>query len=223
MRLSRPLCFALLPMLASCQVFTEKAEKPAANQVRLQGEISQKAGQLLFRPCKEQRQFQIDAPPESELSTDIHNLLNDGHSTLFADLRGQLQSATKTGLDGQIVPSEIYRLQAEGNGCNDINFSRTLLRASGNEPSWAVAVSNLGLILNRPGREPQALPYLEEQLPEGRLSLSSEANGQRLDLWVAKQRCVDAMSGAINHMTAELRLDGEVLRGCAYLGGARNK
>jgi putative lipoprotein len=30
------------------------------------------------------------------------------------------------------------------------------------------------------------------------------------------------MSGSVQHLSAELRLNGEVLRGCAYLGGARN-
>jgi len=67
------------------------------------------------------------------------------------------------------------------------------------------------------------LPYLEEQLPEGRFNLSSEANGQRLELWLAPQRCVDSMSGAVQHLSAELRLNGEVQRGCASFGGARNR
>jgi uncharacterized membrane protein len=79
-----------------------------------------------------------------------------------------------------LTPGGVYRVQAEGHGCTDINFARTILRASGHEPDWNIAVSNQGLILNRPGQEPQALPYLEEQLPEGRLNLSSEANGQVL-------------------------------------------
>jgi putative lipoprotein len=79
-----------------------------------------------------------------------------------------------------------------------------------------------GLVLNRPEQEPLALPYLEEQLPDGRLNFSSEANGQRLDLWVAPQRCVDSMSGTVNHLSAELRLDGQVLRGCAHFGAMRN-
>ena len=223
MRFSRPLCYSLIPLLASCQVYTGKPESPELNTSRMQGEISQNADELLFRPCKEQRKFLIEAPADSDLRNDIAGLLGDGNQKLFADLRGQLHSASQAGTDGQLIPTEIYRLQGEGHGCNDINFSRTILRASGNEPGWAVAVSNLGLILNRPGKEAQALPYLEEQLPEGRLNLSSEANGERLDLWIAKQRCVDNMSGAISNMTAELRLDGEVLRGCAYLGGARDK
>ena len=114
------------------------------------------------------------------------------------------------------LPVRIKLTQANG------DFADLLLRASGHEPDWSIAVSNQGLVLHRPGQEPQALPYLEEQLPEGRLNLSSEANGQRLELWVAKQRCVDSMSGTVQHLSAELRLNGQVLRGCGYLGGARN-
>jgi putative lipoprotein len=222
MRFSRPFYLALLPLLASCQVFTDKPAEPASRQTRMQGELSLNAGQLLFRPCQEQRQFILKADHAAELSSDASTLFADGHASLYVDMRGELQANTQTGVDGQFAPSQVYRIQAEGPGCTDINFSRTLLRASGHEPDWTIAVSNQGLILNRPGQEPQALPYLEEQLPEGRLNLSSEANGQRLELWVARQRCVDSMSGTVQHLSAELRLNGEVSRGCAYLGGARN-
>ncbi len=49
------------------------------------------------------------------------------------------------------------------------------------------------------------------------------ANRQRLQLWVTPQRCQDSASGAVTHLSAQLRLDdGKVLRGCAYYGGARN-
>lgn len=222
MRLSRIFCFALLPLLASCQVFTVKTAEPENEQTRMQGELSLSAGQLLFRPCQEQRQFIVNSAGATGLSRDANGLFSAGHSSLYVDMRGQLQANTQKGVDGQFVPSEIYRVQAQGQGCADINYARTLLRASGNEPQWSIAVSNQGMVLNRVGQEPQALPYLEEQLPEGRLNLSSEANGQRLELWVAKQRCVDSMSGAVQHMSAELRLNGEVLHGCAFLGGARN-
>lgn len=222
MRFSRPFSLALLPLLASCQVFTDKPADPVIAQTRLQGELSLNAGQLLFRPCQEQRKFVLKDDQASGLSSDASSLFSDGHSTLYVDMRGELSANSASGVDGQFVPSQVYRVQAEGQGCGDINFARTLLRASGHEPDWSVAVSSQGLILNRPGQEPLALPYLEEQLPEGRLNLSSEANGERLELWVARQRCVDSMSGAVQHLSAELRLNGKVRRGCAYLGGARN-
>lgn len=222
MRFSRPFCVALLPLLASCQVFTDKPTETAPTQSRLQGELSLNAGQLRFRPCQEQRQFVVEDAGANGLSRDVAGLLADGSGSLYVDMRGQLQASPQKNVDGKFIPSQVYRLQAEGPGCTDINFARTLLRASGHEPDWSIAVSNQGLVLHRPGQEPQALPYLEEQLPEGRLNLSSEANGQRLELWVAKQRCVDSMSGAVQHLSAELRLNDQVLRGCGYLGGARN-
>ena len=49
-----------------------------------------------------------------------------------------------------------------------------------------------------------------------------EVHNRNACLWVAPQRCVDGMSGAVNHLSAELRLDGQVLRGCAHFGAMRN-
>ncbi|HEX5844078.1 MAG TPA: hypothetical protein VFY62_16505 [Pseudomonas sp.] len=222
MRFSPILYAALLPLLAGCQVFSAQPQDESSAQIRLQGELSQEAGQLYLRPCQEQRRFVISNTGNSELPREAAELLADGARSLFVDLRGSLQASEQTGVDGKFVPSQVYRLQAQGPGCVDPNFKRTTLRASGQEPGWSVAVNSLGLVLNQPGQQPLALPYLEEQLPEGRLHLSSEANGQRLELWVAPQRCVDSMSGTVQHLSAELRLNGEVLRGCAYYGGARN-
>jgi putative lipoprotein len=222
MRLSHTLVFALLPLFAGCQLFSKQSNDNPAPQTRLQGELSLVTGKLLLRPCQEQRQFVVANDGATTLTRDAAGLFSDGATVLYVDMRGELSASSQSAGDGTFTPSQVYRVQGEGHGCTDINFARTLLRASGHEPDWSVAVSNQGLILNRPGAEPQALPYLEEQLPEGRLNLSSEANGQHLELWVAPQRCVDSMSGAVQYMSAELRLNGEVMRGCAYLGGARN-
>ena len=63
---------------------------------------------------------------------------------------------------------------------------------------------------------------MEEQLGDGRVNLSTEANGQKVELWVAPQRCVDSVTGSVQHMSAELRVNGQVQRGCAYFGGARD-
>jgi putative lipoprotein len=37
-------------------------------------------------------------------------------------------------------------------------------------------------------------------VPGGGLTLTSEANGQHVELWVAPQRCVDSATGAIRHL-----------------------
>jgi putative lipoprotein len=217
----RSLLFALLPLFAACQVFTEQPTAPTAPVQRLQGELNSTGGQLLFRPCQEQRRFAI-INNGGDFHREAAELLAEGSSSLFVDLQGQLGASQAKGVDGQLDVQRFYRIQPEGPGCDDPNFRNLTLRASGHEPDWSLSVGRGGLVLDRPGQEPLALPYLEERLPEGRFNLSSEANDQRLELWVAPQRCVDSSSGAVQHLAAELRLDGEILRGCAHFGGARN-
>lgn len=223
MRVTRPLLFALLPLFASCQVFDSTPNVPTDKTVRLQGELSVSADQLVLTPCAEQRRFHLIDSANSGLLQEARALLADGQGPLFADLRGSLGSSQQAGADGELAFSQLYRLQREGPGCTDPNFKRQTLRASGHEPDWSVSVSANGLVLERPGQPALALPYVEEQLPESRFNLTSEANGQRLELWIAPQRCVDSMSGTVQTLTAELRLDGQTQRGCAYFGGARNE
>ncbi|WP_236211100.1 COG3650 family protein [Metapseudomonas otitidis] len=221
MRIVRPLLFSLIPLFAGCQVFTGPEKTPQLPQQRMQGELEASDGRLVFRPCQEQRRFVITDVGATGILQEAATLLDDGPGPLFADLGGQL-GASKAGADGQLDVRRLYRLQREGHGCDDPNFRRLLLRASGNEPSWNVNVSNAGLVLEQPEQPPLAIPYMEEQLPDGRFNLTSEANGRRVELWIAPKRCVDSMSGAVEHLSAELRLDGKTLRGCAAFGGARN-
>ncbi|WP_271411338.1 COG3650 family protein [Pseudomonas sp. Q1-7] len=222
MRFARPLLFSLLPFFGACQMFAEKAPAPAANLVRLQGVLSVDADRVMFSPCGEKRRFALVDGGATGLLPEAANLAADGPGPLFADVRASMGATSVPGADGQLDLHTLYRVQREGHGCEDINFKRLLLRASGHEPDWSVSVSTQGLVLDRPGQPSLALPYMEEQLPDGRFNLSSEANGQRLELWVAPQRCVDGMSGAVQHLSAELRLDGKPHRGCAAFGGARN-
>ena len=143
-------------------------------------------------------------------------MLQAGGGPLFADLGGQ------RGTDDRYTVSQLYRLQYEGNACEDPIFRRLQARAAGNEPFWSVEVNPKGMIIDRPGeQQSMVLPFLEERLPDGSQSLTSEANGKHVEVWLAPQRCVDSMSGNIYHLSAELRIDDTVQRGCAYYGGQR--
>jgi putative lipoprotein len=217
----RFLLLALLPAFAGCQMFSAQPEQAVVPAVRMQGELSNVDNRLVFRPCQEQRRFTLEDGGNTGVVQESAALLNNGKGTLFVDLQGQLLASKVPGSDGQINLSRLYRIQSEGQNCSDLNFKRLTIRASGHEPDWVINANNKGMILERPGQEALVLPYLEEQLPEGRFSLSSDANGKHLELWVAPQRCVDSMSGSVQHLSAELRVDGQVLRGCAYYGGAR--
>ncbi|MGX5220362.1 MULTISPECIES: COG3650 family protein [Pseudomonas] len=219
MRLRRTLLFTLLPLFASCQVYTGKPVDEQAAMTRMQGQLNFNGEQLIFTPCGEKRQFVISNAGASTLLSDAKRLRADGASTLQVDMRGLLGSGDSN--DGSFKLDTLYRLQSEGKLCDDLAYRLTKVRASGHEPDWNIGVSPEGMILERIGQKALVLPYLEEQLPEGRMSISSEANGDRVELWVTPQHCVDSMSGAVSHLSAELRVNGQVMRGCGYFGGAQ--
>ncbi|AHY42209.1 hypothetical protein CXK93_06690 [Stutzerimonas decontaminans] len=217
---SRLLLALLLLPLAGCQTFFADRSTPQPATERLQGEVRQVNGQLQLQSCQGQRTLNL-LEGSSGLQDEAQALMTSDQDLLFADLRGTL-SQTKPNGKGELALTRIYRLQREGHGCNEENFKQLILRASGHEPGWMLTVTTRGMLLVRQGESPIALPYLEEQLPGGQLSFTSEANEHRLDLWVAPQRCVDSASGTVSHLSAELRLDGQTWRGCAYYGGARD-
>ena len=221
MPLSRAFVFALLPIFAGC-VYTGKPDAPIPSS-RMQGEVKMSAGKLLFQPCDEKRQFVISDDDPTGVAQDARRLLADGASSLHADFGGQLTAGDNNEADGRFVLDTVYRLQAEGQTCHDLNFLPTVINASGTEPDWNVLVSNKGMLLKRLDKDPLVLPYVVEQLPEGRTSIASEANGERVELWVTPQRCINSMSGGVQHLSAELRLNGTVMRGCAYYGGAYDR
>lgn len=213
---------ALLPLFAGCQLLADQPEAVStAGMIRLQGELSAANGQLLFKPCSESRRFVVKDTGNTGLLQEAATLASTP-GTLFADVRGTLAGSQGATDDGQFNVHQLYRIEHSAGACSDPNFKRLTLRALGHEPDWSLKVSGQGMVLDRPGQPPLALPYLEEQLPEGRINLSSEANGQKIDLWLAPQRCVDSATGGVSHLTAQLRIDGQTLQGCGYYGGSRN-
>ncbi|MCC6077077.1 COG3650 family protein [Pseudomonas sp. GCM10022188] len=219
MRIAPLLALGLLPVVAGCQWLSSKPEESDAIPTRLQGELRRAGEMLLMVPCGEQRNLLLIDAAQLGLEESAAHLQSPGAQPLFADLGGDLDGDA----DGLFAVTRLYRLQAEGPGCANPAFKRLIVRAGGHEPEWLVSVSARGMVLERPGSAPLALPYVEESLPDGSLSFSSEANDQRIELWLAPTRCVDSMSGARSHLQARLTLNGEApLAGCGALGGARN-
>ncbi|NYH07678.1 MULTISPECIES: COG3650 family protein [Pseudomonas fluorescens group] len=216
MRVARSLIVvALLPLFAACQLF-EGARESASHvgQTRMQGQLTAADGKLVFQACGEQRQYVVNDIGGTSVLQEAATLA-DQQGKLFADVRGKIAG-------DRLDLTQLYRVERSGTACDDPNFKQLILRAAGHGPEWNVKVSGKGLVIDREGQPPLAVPYVEEQLGDGRFNLSSEANNQRIELWVAPQRCVDSSTGSVQHMSAELRIDGKVQRGCGYFGGSRN-
>ncbi|WDY59153.1 COG3650 family protein [Pseudomonas sp. PSKL.D1] len=213
---------SLLPLFAGCQLMANQPTDPNIGTLRMQGELSAAGGQLLFKPCSEARQFVINDTGATGILQEAAGLADSANDKLFADVRGRLTGAKQANNDGVLEVRRLYRLESSTRACDDPNFKQLTLRASGQEPFWTVKASGKGMVIERPGKDPLPLPFLEEEVPGGGLNLTSEANGQHVELWVAPQRCVDSASGAVRHLRAELKIDGQTLQGCGYYGGARD-
>ncbi len=90
MSVLRPLVLAVLPLFAGCQMlnlFSAPAPAPVSEQ-RIQGEISQKNGQLILTPCAERATYQLLSEPNGMLTEQAKRLLADTPAPLFGDLRG---------------------------------------------------------------------------------------------------------------------------------------
>jgi len=220
MRAARSLVLvALLPLFAACQLLDGQRESAShVGQTRMQGQLTAADGKLLFQPCNEQRSYVVNDIGGTSVLQEAATLA-DAQGKLFADVRG---SIVASGADSRLDLAQLYRVERSGTACNDPNFKLLILRAAGHGPEWNVKVSGKGMVIERAGQPPLAVPYVEEQLGDGRFNLSTEANNQHIELWVAPQRCVDSSTGSVQHMSAELRIDGQVQRGCGYFGGSRN-
>jgi len=216
MRVARSIVLvALLPLFAACQLFDGQRQSVShAGQTRMQGQLTAADGKLVFQPCQDQRQLVVNDIGGTSVLQEAATLA-DEQGKLFADVRGKVSG-------DRLDLVQLYRVERSGTACDDPNFKLLILRAAGHAPEWNVKVSGKGMVIERDGQPPLAVPYVEEQLGDGRFNLSSEANNQRIELWVAPQRCVDSSTGSVQHMSAELRIDGQVQRGCGYFGGARN-
>lgn len=216
MRVARSIVLvALLPLFAACQLFDGQRESVShAGQTRMQGQLTATDGKLVFQPCQDQRQLVVNDIGGTSVLQEAATLA-DEQGKLFADVRGKVSG-------DRLDLGQLYRVERSGTACDDPNFKLLILRAAGHDPEWNVKVSGKGMVIERDGQPPLAVPYVEEQLGDGRFNLSSEANNQRIELWVAPQRCVDSSTGSVQHMSAELRIDGQVQRGCGYFGGSRN-
>ena len=216
--------FALLPLFAGCQMLAPKSDATkvsTAGMIRMQGELTGQNGKLMFQPCDEHRLYVVLDKGNTGILQEAASVV-DKNGKAFADLRGNFVASKAAGSTGELSLYQFYRVERPTDACMDPNFKRLTIHASGNGPKWNLNASGKGMVLEREGKAPFAVPYMEEQLPEGRFNLVTDANDQHVELWVAPQRCVDTVNGSVQHLTAQLRVNGQVQQGCAYYGGGRN-
>ena len=184
MRVARSLVLvALLPVFAGCQLLNSKPMDNHAGLSRLQGELISTNGELVFQPCIGQQRYVVRDSENTTLVQDAADMPLKPEA-LFADIRGQFIASKAAGSDGEVNVKQLYRLERSSTACKDPYFKQLTVHANGNGPAWEVRAGSKGMELTREGQPPLALPYVEEQVGDGRFYLSTEANNQRIELWV---------------------------------------
>lgn len=170
MRVARSLVLvAVLPLFAACQLLDGPRESAShVGQTRLQGQLTAADGKLLFQPCNEQRSLVVNDTGGTSVLQEAASLADD-QGKLFADVRGRITAS------GQLDLEQLYRVERSGTACDDPNFKQLILRAAGHDPEWNVRVSGKGMVIDRAGQPPLALPYVEEQLGDGRFNLDRKS------------------------------------------------
>lgn len=208
----------LLPVFAGCQMLGLTGDDTAptlSGQTRMQGSLATAEGHLLFTPCAASRTFVVTDNGKTGLAEEAA-AFGQQPGPLFADLRGRFDGNAVEGRPGQLNLQTLYRVEPGNGACKDPNFKLTAYAAQGK--GWSAQVNANGMKLERDGQPALAVPYVQEQLPGGATSLSTEANNQHIELWLAPQRCMEG--DRVSFLTAELRVGTQVQRGCAYPGGA---
>lgn len=175
-------------------------------------------GEPVIARCGSGEELPVDGPALPDL-LDLHTGLAPG----VEPLEGVFVEVLGTVVEGPRGPEvdalEVRRAAWEGGGCGDTPADLAF-QASGTEPFWSLTVLGETLVWRTPEGETtldHGGPYRMER---GGWQVDGEGEGgTALTARFYPEPCQNAMSGAWFHMTAEVELDGEEYRGCAYSGG----
>jgi putative lipoprotein len=181
-----------------------------------------------FRECGAVGDLVVVDSTSGELESAYAGLASDAREPVYVELIGRSGPPPSedrgAGYAGWLVALELRRASPQGEsfGCERQPLDALLL-ARGNEPFWNVTVSRTRILYQDPEHlDGIVFPPVPPELLGGRRLYRSERAGvdEPGDILIDAEPkpCRDSMSGEYFHMSAEVRLDGRVLRGCAALG-----
>jgi uncharacterized membrane protein len=181
-----------------------------------------------FKVCGAEESIWVEDRTDIDLWSVYRDMTQFPNRALFMVVRGEIQDPPPSGFGAhypqQLLIYDLRHVATESAGCFD-DLSRLQFRASGNEPSWNLEISQRGLAFTEMGREGRTLfPFSPPTFTNGRVIYQSQTGGNvprsivvRLD----EQPCLDTMADARFSYSAMVEVDGRTLAGCALEGGSR--
>lgn len=202
---------ALSVSLTACQL---QPQPSPSTTTRIQGALLSQDGLYSVLPCNSTEPIQINLPSPHTQQI-LERYIGQSGMPQFVDFQGARHN-------GSIQVHNWYRIQDEGFGCNDSDFSSLEFRVLGNEPFWSLLVTPEHLAFTPLDGARLQLEYAIEQHADGSFYLQSKGSPNEFQAWLRPQYCTDSMSGALSHLTATVELNGTTLQGCAYFGANRH-
>lgn len=159
----------------------------------------------------------IDGPVIADLVS-MHQQMTPGMEPLEAIFVDLLGTVDRSGFEPTLDALELRRVAYEGGGCDGTD-EPFFFRANGTEPFWSLEVAEQGVLWTTPEttrRMPHGGLY---DGPQGEWMFDGldAAGTPVLTVTFLQIPCVNQMSGAWFHLSAEVDHDGRAWSGCAFL------
>lgn len=194
--------------------------KPVVLEKQLRAVLTYDHGQWLASRCGDATNQRFQLKDDANFTMDANTLMGTPkQSQLFIDANGTVDVTATVNSPGIFSVKSVNRLMTDVNrGCHETDYPNIVVRAIGKNPLWVVSIAPKMLMLERVNQQPIGLAYVNERLPDGQMNFSTEGNGQKIDLWVAKERCLDSETNDVYAMRAILTVNYQTFQGCAYVG-----
>jgi len=216
---------ALPPPPAAAPAVTMAApampDEPADSSLAIKRGVITAAEHPIFHACEDPAELWLIDESDGTLAP----LFTPDVKSIYAEAYGE-----RTPVPPEIPAARAYKgafvleqLLYAGNagqvkGC-EVAASDYAVAARGNEPFWAVQVTDTQMVWKQP-EAPQEITIggLQSQDAEGTVTYSAASDGHEVELLIDAQPCRDSMSGEFFGFAARARLDGKEFKGCARVG-----
>lgn len=175
---------------------------PAPVETPVRGTLSASESGYSLTPCDSN----TAQPLEDATAGDLEKV----QSILEAGSRGVY-------IEGALVDGKLVRISraspAEMNRCEE-TWNGVTLRARGNEPFWALDVTDTELQWKTPDSE-ATLGIADSSVDTNALAWKGVAGDQTMEAQATRTRCVDSMSGEVLPWTVQVSFDSQEFHGCA--------
>ncbi|WP_153146707.1 COG3650 family protein [Dechloromonas sp. H13] len=200
---------ALLAAAFACGLQAQ-GSKPADTTPKIAAGLLMKQGdKLVFAPCRDRSYALVDdISPERAVTKALDGIGLAAGRKLYVELMAVVDG-------GMVRASGLNLARAEGR-CQQPGGNEESWRASGNEPSWLLAIGPEVVVLKRLGKADVNVPGGAATRDGGVVRFEARTDAARLRARFEPKVCLDTMADAVFGWTATVEFNGEALKGCAW-------